>query len=86
MKGRHVTGEELRACRLRARMTQVELARRAGVRHEAICRLEADAVSCSDLLALKLADALQVEVEAFTRPGRHPNYPNFRSSRRNAAA
>jgi DNA-binding XRE family transcriptional regulator len=67
-------------------MTQVQLARLAGVRSEAICRLEADAVGCSDLLALKLADALNVQVEAFTRPGQHPNRQNFRSSRRNAAA
>jgi transcriptional regulator with XRE-family HTH domain len=51
-------GEELRRARLRARLTQQELAERAGLHYTYVCHLEHDRYSPTLTAFFRLCDAL----------------------------
>jgi transcriptional regulator with XRE-family HTH domain len=53
-------GEELRRARLRARLTQQELAERAGLHYTYVCHLEHDRYSPTLTAFFRLCDALAV--------------------------
>lgn len=61
-EGAPVWGEGIRALRgIRGRMTQEELAERAGVSQSSISRLENDSFEASDATRVRIAKALGVE-------------------------
>lgn len=68
MKDRTVDGGKLRSLRLAALLKQRELAERVGVHSTTICHIETNKWEASDLLAHKLAAALDCTVDDFTGP------------------
>jgi DNA-binding XRE family transcriptional regulator len=66
MKDRTVDGGKLRSLRLTALLRQRELAEQVGVHSTTICHIETDKWEASDLLAHKIAAALNCTVEDFT--------------------
>lgn len=81
MKDRHVNGRALRELRLQRQMRQKDLAMRAAVRADHLCRIENDADYCSDMLVIRLARILECRIDDFTSPGAHPNASLWRRSR-----
>lgn len=65
MKNRRVDGAKLRDLRVRRQLRQKDVAERVKVRRDTLCNIEAGRSQPSDMLAYRLADALECEVEDF---------------------
>jgi DNA-binding XRE family transcriptional regulator len=75
MKDHRVDGKALRMIRIRAQRSQKDVAEQVGVTRFHLSNIENDrrihsgkGGDCSDMLALRLADALNCEVDDFARP------------------
>jgi len=84
MKDRYVDGEALRTIRIKAQRYQNSLAAEVEVSNWHLCEIENDRAYCSDMLALRLAEALGCDVNDFTRPGVHPRLRSRKRSRKPA--
>lgn len=65
MRNRRADGAKLRAIRIRRQLMQKDLADRARVRADTLSNIEAGRWQPSDLLAFRLAQALDCTVEDF---------------------
>lgn len=68
MRNRWADGDRLRAIRIQRQLTQKEVARRAKVRNDTLSSIEAGRYQPGDLLAHRLALALNCGVEDFSDP------------------
>lgn len=78
MKDRHVSGDLLRAIRIRAQLNQQDAAAAAAISRFHLSDIERDRAYCGDLTAYRLAQVYGCTVEDFTRPGPHPGRATFR--------
>lgn len=65
MKNRRVDGDKLRNIRIRAQLRQTQLATNVGIRPDTLCHIEAGRYQPGDMLAHRLAQALNCQVEEF---------------------